>query len=152
LNFASLHELNLMVVIENNELATATTRSARQPAGTGLLEPYLIPNDTIYMKRVYLDTFSGIYKAAYEMTVESKGVKVLWVDTFRMAEHVGPNYDLSSHDRLTEIEMEAANYWSLSELDNARRINAEKIANAFTLAELAPKPTKMWAELGAPIE
>lgn len=154
LNFSITHKLNLMIVIENNELATSTIRSDRQPEGAGMLEPFfrMKPYESPFYFAGSGDNFNDLNFAATEMFRNSSSVKVLWVDTVRMAEHVGPKYDISSHDRLDEIEMEASRYWPLSELDNVRSLNANRIKRAFIRAERAPWPTKTWEELGAPTE
>ena len=152
LNFASVHKLNLMIVIENNELATATSRSDRQPTATGLLEPYTLTNETVYMRRVALDTFTSVYKNACEMFAESNAVKILWVDTSRMAEHVGPSYELNSHDRLIEIRKQAVELWSEETVAKIEQRNSGEVARSFALAEQASWPQRTWSELGAPVQ
>ena len=157
LNFASLKNINLMVVIENNELATATTRSDRQPKGRGLLAP-ILTSDLISRENfanisggfVEADSFGNIYKTALEMIQENNGLKVLWVDTCRMAEHVGPNYNLTSNDRLTEIRKRAVKLWDEETVQKTEERNGRKVDVAFIRAARAPWPPRTWDELGAP--
>jgi TPP-dependent pyruvate/acetoin dehydrogenase alpha subunit len=162
LNFSILHDLNLMIVIENNELATATIRSDRQPdqgrsdrqpGSAGLLEPffYMKPWETpFYFARVQ-DTFSELEFQASEMFKNSSGVKVLWVDTVRMAEHVGPEYNLDSHDRLDELRSKAVELWDDITITKIEESNKRKVTRAFIRAERAPWPQIPWEPLGAPI-
>jgi pyruvate dehydrogenase E1 component alpha subunit len=94
LNFAAIHHLPLILVIENNLYSTESPLSTRQPSGTSLCEraetfkwrTFEIDGNNI--EKVWMAT--GI---ARRQAVEDRTPVLIEAITYRIKEHVGPNED-----------------------------------------------------------
>jgi pyruvate dehydrogenase E1 component alpha subunit len=86
-SFAALHKLPVMFFCENNQYATATHISMRQPAG----EIYERVKGFMWSYQVEDSDVEAVYQAAQECRKSQPGF--LEVSTYRYREHVGPSYD-----------------------------------------------------------
>ncbi|MFQ6027791.1 MAG: thiamine pyrophosphate-dependent enzyme, partial [Dehalococcoidia bacterium] len=99
-NFATLHQLPLMLVCENNQYATATHIEQRQP-------PTPIHQRVagfMWSSQVDDGDVAAVYRAAQECRQARPGF--LEISTYRYREHVGPDYDWDLGYRTRE-EVEA---------------------------------------------
>ena len=93
-NFASIHQLPVVFVCENNLYATESPLSARQAAGTDLCDrvrAFQVP-----AKRVDGNDVLAVYDATREMVEQARaggGPSFLECMTYRWREHVGPLWD-----------------------------------------------------------
>jgi TPP-dependent pyruvate/acetoin dehydrogenase alpha subunit len=141
LNFAVLRNLNLLIVLENNDVATATPRSQRQGGGRlGLLENSInSPVPMFWVEHTRQNQAQQIYDAT-NVLLERDGPKLLWVDTDRMAEHVGPQYEITADDQLRILKSTAANMWGRVAIEGIEKEAEAKVRDAFALAHLAEPP------------
>ena len=86
-NYAALKKLPVMFVCENNQYATATHISERQPAG----EIYQRVKPFMWSAHVEDNDIAAVFEAAKECRSANPGF--LEIETYRYREHVGPNYD-----------------------------------------------------------
>ena len=94
LNFASIHNLPVIFVCENNLYSTQTPAEFRRPADTLITERA----ETFGVRAVQVDGNNAIavYEAASEareICVSGKGPVFIECLTYRWREHVGPNED-----------------------------------------------------------
>jgi TPP-dependent pyruvate/acetoin dehydrogenase alpha subunit len=90
INFASVKKLRLMVVIEDNDLATATQKSERQV--NWILDNGVKPR-RVNLDSSYSDLVSEIREILQPVEPEKVGPQVLISEVERYFEHVGPNLD-----------------------------------------------------------
>ena len=104
-SFASLHKLPILFVVENNKLSVHTPLSSRQPnrvlndiaKAFGMVSMEISGNDT----KVVTDAAAVMISRIRE----GKGPALLFCETYRQNEHVGPGKDLNLGYRdLTEYE------------------------------------------------
>ena len=94
LNFASLHELPLLVVCENNEFSIFTPLSVRQPSNRSIsdlasshgIKTYTGNGDDVL-------EVSEIMQRAKSYMLSEKKPAFIEFNTFRLLEHCGPNFD-----------------------------------------------------------
>ena len=170
LNFAALKQLRLLVVIEDNGLATATPREARQRYGEGVLgmlswdESQDVQVETLWTPDYDpddpedRDTYQNVYNFITGLledielqhdTYPSVWPKVATIPTKRHREHVGVGYDdwrprvAAADDTLRML------YRSLSDTDTLYMMEShleidKTVAAAFAAAEAAPWPERTW--------
>ncbi len=94
LNFASVHQLPVLFVCENNLYSTESLLGVRQAPGTRLVEraeSFKVPGRTIDGNDLF-----GVHSAAREITARMRaggGPFFLECNTYRWLEHVGPKFD-----------------------------------------------------------
>lgn len=160
LNFATLKQLPILFVVENNGYAIHTPQAARQ-GKAGLREKaagYALP---------YAHVGSGdtreIFQAAataLEAVRAGEGPRLLEVDTYRWMEHVGPQQDYHIGYRSLgeaepwfekdEVKLVGARLSEAERKDIERDVEAE-IAEAIAFAEESPEPdeAELWTDLFA---
>ncbi len=154
-NFAALHNLPVVFVIENNLYSVYTPLATRQPARplVNLGKAHGMPTYALHGQDI-----AGVHQAAAEAVARARdgaGPSFLQVDTYRYREHCGPNYDNEFGYR-TVAEYET--WLALDPLDTLRReltaagvldtaIEAamagqftQEIDEAFAFAAAAPYP------------
>jgi TPP-dependent pyruvate/acetoin dehydrogenase alpha subunit len=92
INFATLHRLRILYVIENNRYATQTHIDQRQPDPlvSARLEGW---RDHMYVQHTKDRDAHNVLKATYQALKSSHPTKLIEVMTYRYLEHVGPNRD-----------------------------------------------------------
>jgi TPP-dependent pyruvate/acetoin dehydrogenase alpha subunit len=90
INFAQLKQLRLFIVVEDNDLATATPKSDRQ--ANNILNHGVNPHH-VRSGSDYNDIVSEIKSMISSEQSEDIGPQVLVVEVERYFEHVGPNLD-----------------------------------------------------------
>lgn len=93
LNFASLKKLPVLFVVENNQYATYSHQSARQPV-TAIFrrgEPFGMA--TSFADGYDLDAVLGAVNVAVKRAREGEGPTLLEFSTCRWRDHVGPGHD-----------------------------------------------------------
>lgn len=145
MNFASLHQLPLLVICENNGMATATPLRQRQVSGTwtnGLMAR--LPGIQYYCCS-FPSNITAIYKTIYKAR-QGKLPAFVELSTNRLAPHVGMG-DLSDSEILTPIRKGPEwQRWRrrCGQTEQVRiRIEStieQKVKNAFIQAEAAPYP------------
>jgi pyruvate dehydrogenase E1 component alpha subunit len=110
-NFAALHQLPIMFFCENNQYATATHISHRQPAG----EIYKRVQGFMWSVQVEDSDIESVYQAAAECRNARPGF--IEVNTYRYREHVGPGYDWEMGYR---TEAEVMSHLEKDQLPNIR--------------------------------
>jgi pyruvate dehydrogenase E1 component alpha subunit len=140
LNFASLHNLRLLYVIEDNGLSTATPQDVRRgklwqqfcyAVGEGM--------DAITVEHE-LDDFASVYGGALGalQSLARQRPAILEVDTTRACAHVGPEIDhdqLLNRDHLLTLRRAAG-----EKADGISRVVDAQVDAAFRAAEDAPWP------------
>ena len=142
-NFAALHRLPIMFVCENNQYATATHISQRQPPGQ------IFERVQPFMWSTYVEDndIAAVFEAARQCRAANPGF--LEIETYRYREHVGPNYDWDLGyrskaevvDRMTKDPLSVIR----GKLSEIRAIEIEeeanhRVAEAFEAADAAPWP------------
>lgn len=95
ISFASLHRLPILFVVENNRLSVHTALSSRQPnrvlndiaKAFGMVSMEIEGNDTRVVNNAAASVISQIR--------EGQGPALLFCETYRQNEHVGPGKDLT---------------------------------------------------------
>ena len=150
INLAAVHQLPLVIVVENNGWATQTPVRDRRVSDLALAQAVrhmgirvgVCDDELGGIRPIYSSMVYGVQKPPH----------VLFVKTHRYREHVGPNYDFSlghrseaevraheAHDPLETLRMQVLPR-------NAERIaaieqeNEGLVAAAFVAAEAAPWP------------
>lgn len=161
-NFASLRDLPIIFVCENNLYSVYTPLSRRQPdrALTALAEAHDIPHlsaDGNDVEVVYQATQDAIARAR-----KGGGPSFLQFDTYRWREHCGPNFDnhlgyrteaeyLEWRERcpIERLKARLEEMGGLSEAAEARIYAAlkDQIDAGFTFAQQAPLPDNSKAPL-----
>jgi len=142
-NYAALHRLPIMFVCENNQYATATHVSQRQPPGQIFerVQPFM------WSTRVEDNDIASVFEAAKKCRSANPGF--LEIETYRYREHVGPNYDWDLGYRTEAEVVERMTQDPLPEVRSkisekqATEIETEvkrKVAAAFDAADAAPWP------------
>ncbi len=101
LNFAALHELKILFVIEDNGLSTATPKEQRQASGWtdggdgwlhfGMFHELWRTDLPLHYIEAADDSFTAVYDEALRMAGGAPAI--LRIPTTRFYEHVGPNRD-----------------------------------------------------------
>ena len=142
-NFASLHKLPMMFICENNQYATATHISQRQPDN----KIYERVSTFMWSECVKDSDINQVYNAAKLCRGMAPGF--LEIETYRYREHVGPDYDWDFGYRTeTEVRDHMAEdplpvVRNLLEDDQAEAIEQEvmhRVSVAFQQAEQDPWP------------
>lgn len=155
LNFAGLHRLPVVFVCENNQYATNSPFSARQPsagiaakgAGYGIPAATIDGNDVI-----------AVYRAADEAITRARsgnGPTLLECRTWRWKGHVGPECDVEKGCRPADLHAEWLSRCPLElyrtrllrselipreRLDAAERLITTEVTAAFDRAQSDPAP------------
>lgn len=159
-NFAAVHKLPVVFVVENNMYSVYTSLSARQPAGRSiskLSSAIGLKSDSAEDSEI-LDCFSKLsYLTDY--TRSGKGPSLIEINTYRKLEHCGPNDDdnlsyrpkaelaeLKERDLLVALEAELC--LTVKDLDLIKSEIQKDIEHAFEFAESSPFPTLEQATAG----
>jgi len=146
-NFASLHNLPIMFVSENNSYATSTPLSARQPA----IPAYERVRPFMWSAQVDQHSIESMYELAKECREAQPGF--LEITTYRHLEHVGPNTDWDQGYRSeTEVQKQIENdpillvksHLSQDEIQLIEKEVSQKVTLAFQRALEAPWPEAKW--------
>ena len=152
-NFAVVHKLPVVFVVENNLYSVYTGLSPRQPEGRSISK--LASAIGLHSDSVEDSDISTCYSKLVSLTDHARrgnGPSLIEISTYRKLEHCGPNDDDSLRYRpqyeltkLKERDLISAleNELSLSVLDGAAIKNEieEEIEQAFSFAESSPFPT-----------
>jgi len=106
-SFSSLHKLPILFVVENNKLSVHTPLSSRQPnrvladiaKAFGVVSMEIEGNDTKVVTKAAASIISQIR--------EGQGPAILFCETYRQNEHVGPGKDL----KLGYRDLKEYEYW-----------------------------------------
>lgn len=154
LNFASLHRLRILYVIEDNAIATATPKDVRNgglwdtfayasTASPGILKRLLDTvtalGEPISFLRVTVanDSWQSVYEGARYVLNGLPGI--LRVNTTRACEHVGPRIDypaLAKHDPVRGLR----GHISVDDAQDVESSVKQDVGEAFSRAEAAPWP------------
>lgn len=152
-NFAAVHKLPVVFVVENNLYSVYTGLSARQPAGrsiSNLASAIGLHCDSADDSE-FLDCYSKL-SSLTNYARNGKGPALIEIKTYRKLEHCGPNDDdnLGYRPKVELVELKDRDLiaalekvLSLSESD-IYAIKTEiytEIDNAFEFAESSPFPT-----------
>lgn len=156
INFASLKQLPIIFVCENNFYSVYTGLDERQPPGRevyALAQAQNIPSfkgDGNNIEEVYQMT-----KAAVERARKGEGPTFLEFVTYRWREHCGPNYDNDIGYRTeaefqewkarcpiekTKTQLLEQGILKVGELEEMERAIASEISEAVTFAKTSPFP------------
>lgn len=152
-NFAAVHKLPAVFIVENNLYSVYTSLIPRQPEGRSISK--LASAIGLYCVSVDDSDFSGSYAKFLSVTEHArsgKGPSLIEINTYRKLEHCGPNDDdnlgyrpvdelsqFKERDLITELGSNLS--LSVEELASiAIDIQAE-IDEAFIFAESSPFPT-----------
>ena len=152
LNFCSLHNLPVLFVCENNDLAVFTKRNRRQSFKiTDLVESYNIKNLKIEDSWNYEKTCK-LFKQSIELVRRKKSPFFIEIDVCRYKEHVGVNDDNDLGYRSLDI----INKWkkndnlfkhkSLYELNKPKIEEIIKNAVAFAESSNFPEPKDLFKD------
>jgi len=151
-NFAALHKLPVVFVVENNLYSVYTGLGSRQPKNrsiTGLASAI-----GLHCETTVDSDFSGTFSKLLTLTSHSRrghGASLLEINTYRKLEHCGPNDDdhlgyrpKEELDRFKEVDLLQTLQQSLSmtveELEQIHLRIWEEIDVAFSFAESSPFP------------
>jgi pyruvate dehydrogenase E1 component alpha subunit len=151
-NFAALHKLPVVFVVENNLYSVYTGLGSRQPKNrsiTGLASAI-----GLHCETTVDSDFSGTFSKLLTLTSHSRrghGASLLEINTYRKLEHCGPNDDdhlgyrpKEELDRFKEVDLLQTLQQSLSmtveELEQIHLRIREEIDVAFSFAESSPFP------------
>lgn len=144
LNFASLHDLPVLFLCEDNGLAVHTHINERQSFEISKLVPSFGIQYFEIAEGYDPSIVMGNSKDSIEIVRQKQLPAFLKVNTSRYREHVGPGEDFNSGYR-SEDEM---NQWKLKDplftwpgKDNAKKIIIEEINQAIDFAQNSPFPT-----------
>jgi len=105
LNYASVHQLPVLFVCENNLYSTESPLSTRQPAGTELCER--VRSFKITAEKIDGNDVNAVYdqtsKALREIRA-GKGPFFIEFMTYRWREHVGPYFDHEQNRNYRSLE------------------------------------------------
>ena len=152
-NFAAVHKLPAVFVVENNLYSVYTGLIPRQPQGRSISK--LASAIGIYCDSVDDSDFSGSYAKFLSVTEHArsgKGPSLIEINTYRKLEHCGPNDDdnlgyrpadelsqFKGRDLITQLESNLS--LSVEELDSIEIEIQAEIDDAFIFAESSPFPT-----------
>lgn len=157
LNFAALKRLPVLFVCENNLYATASRRSARQPALpiADRARPFGIPGE-----RADGNDAAAVYRTAREAVRRARageGPTLLEFETYRWKAHVGPDADGRPEaevalwrgrcplERLAR-DLIADGLAVPTDLDAWEAIVADEVDDAFVFAKSSPFPAAQISE------
>lgn len=152
-NFAALHKLPVVFVVENNFYSVYTGLGSRQPENrsiTGLASAIGLNCETTDDS-----DFSGTFSKLLTLTNHSRrghGASLLEINTYRKLEHCGPHDDdhlgyrpKAELDRLKEIDqleiLQQSLVMTTEECEQLHLSIQTEIDNAFSFAESSPFPT-----------
>lgn len=152
-NFAAVHKLPVVFVVENNLYSVYTGLSARQPAGRSISK--LASAIGLYCDSVDDSEISDCYSKLSSLTDHArrgKGPALIEINTYRKLEHCGPNDDdiIGYRPRAELAEFKERDL--IATLENDLSLKAQEIAairteiqmdieDAFEFAESSPFPT-----------
>ena len=152
-NFAAVHKLPVVFVVENNLYSVYTGLSARQPAGRSISK--LASSIGLYCDSAddseILDCFSKLASLT-DYARSGKGPSLIEINTYRTLEHCGPNDDdnlgyrpkvelaeFKERDLLVDLENDLS--LTAQDIDEIRVEIHKDIEDAFEFAESSPFPT-----------
>lgn len=155
MNFAALHKLPVLFVLENNLYSCYTGLGDRQPSRplADLAKAYAMPAETADGND--LDAVRMATRRAVERARTGLGPTLLIFDTYRWREHCGPNYDndigyrspgefesWKSRCPIERLRDELRASGALSEADEAALLAelTDEVDAAFAFAKAAPFP------------
>lgn len=152
-NFAAVHKLPTVFVLENNFYSVYTNLASRQPAGRSLAQ--LARAIGLRSASVEDSNFSEAYIAFKELTEFTRlgyGPTFIEINTYRKLEHCGPNDDdilgyRPSHELVNRKEVDLVNILenllNLSSVEKTQILTEIKneVLDAFNYAEKSPFPT-----------
>lgn len=130
LNFASLHKLRMLYVIEDNGLSTATPRAARAGRMGGAVH-WRSEDDAF--KSVY-DMVSGVLEPG-----QLEWPSLIVVHTTRACAHVGPEIDYDALAKHDPVQLLRLSLKGVEDFDVHAEVE-QRVAAAFAAAEAAPWP------------
>jgi pyruvate dehydrogenase E1 component alpha subunit len=158
LDFASLHSLNILFVCENNKFSVYSNISKRQNKNRKIAK---IANSLGIKSKVFKDhDLMNLYYKSKKIIDNIKKYNqpfLIEIDTYRLLEHCGPNYD----DNLNYRNKTEVNYWyrncqikkykkkffkekiiTEEEIRVKEDIINKEIMNAFTFSRKSKYPSK----------
>lgn len=152
-NFAAVHKLPVVFVVENNLYSVYTGLSARQPAGRSISE--LASSIGLYCDSADDSEISDCFSKLASLTDyarSGKGPSLIEINTYRKLEHCGPNDDdnlgyrpkvelaeFKERDLLVALENDLS--LTVQDVDKIRTEIYKDIEDAFEFAESSPFPT-----------
>jgi len=152
-NFAVVHKLPVVFVVENNMYSVYTGLSARQPAGRSISK--LASAIGLYCDSVDDSEISDCYSKLASLTDYArcgKGPSLIEINTYRKLEHCGPNDDdnlgyrpkvelakFKERDLIATLENDLS--LTAQDIDAIRTEIQKDIEDAFKFAESSPFPT-----------
>jgi pyruvate dehydrogenase E1 component alpha subunit len=152
-NFAAVHKLPAVFVVENNLYSVYTGLIPRQPGGRSISK--LASAIGLYCDSVddsdFLDSYSKFLSAS-EHARSGRGPSLIEINTYRKLEHCGPNDDDNLGYRPKEELSALKDKDLVTELRDNLSLSAEDLASieieiqseideAFEFAESSPFPT-----------
>jgi TPP-dependent pyruvate/acetoin dehydrogenase alpha subunit len=152
-NFAALHKLPVVFVVENNLYSVYTGLDSRQPGNRSIKD--LASAIGLNCDTTEDSDFSGTFSKLFTLTNHSRrghGASLLEIKTYRKLEHCGPNDDdhlgyrpKEELDRLKEVDLLEILQQSLAmtteECEKIHLNIRNEIDSAFSFAESSPFPT-----------
>lgn len=152
-NFAAVHKLPVVFVVENNLYSVYTGLSARQPTGRSISK--LASAIGLYCDSADDSELSDCYSKLASLTDyarNGKGPALIEINTYRKLEHCGPNDDdnlgyrpevelVEFKERDLVAALEKVLYLSESDIHAIKTEIYTEIDNAFEFAESSPFPT-----------
>lgn len=152
-NFAAVHKLPVVFVVENNLYSVYTGLSSRQPQGRSISK--LASAIGLRCDSAEDSEISDCYSKLTSLTVLArlgKGPSLIEINTYRKLEHCGPNDDDSLSYRpkaeLAEfkerdliLELQEILHLTAPEIESITTEIHQDIENAFNFAESSPFPT-----------
>lgn len=152
-NFAAVHKLPVVFVVENNLYSVYTGLSARQPAGRSISK--LASSIGLYCDSADDSEISDCFSKLASLTDyarSGKGPSLIEIHTYRKLEHCGPNDDdnlgyrskgelaeFKERDLLVALENDLS--LTAQDIDEIRTEIHKDIKDAFEFAESSPFPT-----------
>lgn len=152
-NFAAVHKLPVVFVVENNLYSVYTGLSARQPAGRSISK--FASSIGLYCDSAEDSEISDCFSKLASLTDyarSGKGPSLIEINTYRTLEHCGPNDDdnlgyrpkvelaeFKERDLLVDLENDLS--LTAQDIDEIRVEIHKDIEDAFEFAESSPFPT-----------
>lgn len=152
-NFAVVHRLPVVFVVENNLYSVYTGLSARQPADRSISK--LASSIGLYCDSADDSEISDCFSKLASLTDyarSGKGASLIEINTYRKLEHCGPNDDdnlgyrpkselaeFKERDLLVALENDLS--LTAQDIDKIRTEIHKDIEDAFEFAESSPFPT-----------
>jgi TPP-dependent pyruvate/acetoin dehydrogenase alpha subunit len=151
-NFAAIHKLPVVFILENNLYSVYTGLELRQPQDRSLFE--LAEAIGLQSKRGEDSDFQGAFTKLEELTTSTRngiGPSFFEIDTYRKLEHCGPNDDdslgyrpIEERKRLKDVDLldSLGNHAGISKSNYERIFSefSEEIDSAINFAETSPFP------------